>query len=115
MGRARRSGHAPLRDDVGRAQGARARRASPSVASTIPDAQLDLVGLYVVRAIPSDAYALILGEHPQDYWYVLPVTILVALIGLLFAWALVRAVKRDLLAAPARDILGAWRMAPSQT
>ena len=57
----------------------------------------DLVGLYVARAIPSDAYALITGEKPDDYWYVLPVTIIVAVIGLLFAWALVRAVKRDLL------------------
>ncbi len=65
--------------------------------AVIPDAQLDLVGLYVSRAIPSDAYALITGEKPDDYWYVLPVTIIVAVIGLLFAWALVRAVKRDLL------------------
>lgn len=62
---------------------------------TIPDAQLDLVGLYVVRSIPDGAFAVITGERPQDYWYVLPVAILVALIGLLFAWALVRAIKRD--------------------
>lgn len=68
-------------------------------AQTLPDAQLDLVGLYVVRSIPDGAYAVIVGEHPQDYWYVLPVAILVALIGLLFAWALVRAIKREL---PAR-------------
>ena len=54
-----------------------------------------------MRGIPSDAYALITGEHPEDYWYVLPVTILLAAIGLLFAWALVRAVKRDLLPARA--------------
>lgn len=65
--------------------------------TTLPDAQLDLVGLYVATSIPADAYALILGENPQDYWYVLPVTIIVAIIGLLFAWALVRAVKRDLM------------------
>ncbi len=65
--------------------------------TTLPDATLDLVGLYAATSIPSDAFALILGENPQDYWYVLPVTIVVALIGLLFAWALVRAVKRDLL------------------
>jgi hypothetical protein len=64
---------------------------------TMPDAQLDLIGLYVVRDIPSDAYAVIVGEKPQDYWYVLPVAILVALIGLLFAWALVRAIRRDFL------------------
>jgi hypothetical protein len=62
---------------------------------TIPDAQLDLIGLYVLRAIPSGAYAVITGEKPQDYWYVLPVEILVGVIALLFAWALVRAVRRD--------------------
>jgi hypothetical protein len=63
---------------------------------TIPDAQLDLIGMYVVRDVPGDAYAVIVGENPQDYWYVLPVAIVVALIGLLFAWAFVRAVKREL-------------------
>jgi hypothetical protein len=64
---------------------------------TVPDAELDLVGLYVSREIPSGAYALIAGERPQDYWYVLPVTVVCGLIALLFAWALVRAIKRDLL------------------
>lgn len=68
---------------------------------TVPDAQLDLIGLYVARTVPAGAYALLTGEKPQDYWYVLPVTIIVGLIGLLFAWALVRAIKRDLLAARA--------------
>lgn len=63
---------------------------------TLPDAQIDLVGLHVIRSIPDGAYAIIVGEHPQDYWYVLPVTILVGLIGLLFAWALVRGIKREL-------------------
>jgi hypothetical protein len=65
--------------------------------TTIPDWQLDLIGIYVSRSIPDGAVALIGGEKPQDYWYVLPVTILVGLIGLLFTWAFVRAVKRDLL------------------
>ena len=64
---------------------------------TIPDAQIDLIGLYVSREIPSDAYALITDERPEDYWYVLPITIALAAIGLIFGWALVRAVKRDLL------------------
>jgi hypothetical protein len=62
---------------------------------TIPEAELDLIGMYVVRDVPSGAYAVIIGESPQDYWYVLPVAILVALIGLLFAWAFVRAVRRE--------------------
>jgi hypothetical protein len=64
--------------------------------ATIPDAQLDLIGLYVVRDVPSNAYVVITGERPQDYWYVLPVAIVVLLIGLLFAWALVRAIQREL-------------------
>jgi len=57
----------------------------------------DLVGIYVTRGIPDGALVLLTGEKPADFWYVLPVTILVSLIGLLFLWALVRAVKRDLL------------------
>ncbi|HLL23128.1 MAG TPA: hypothetical protein VK427_13400 [Kofleriaceae bacterium] len=65
--------------------------------NTIPDAQLDLVGIYVTRPIPDAAYALIVGEVPQDYWYILPISIVVGLIGLVFLYALVRAVRRDLL------------------
>ena len=45
-----------------------------------PDVQVDLVGIYVDRPIPDDAYTLITTEVPQDYWYVLPIT--VALPGL---------------------------------
>lgn len=60
---------------------------------TVPDAHVDLVGLYVRRGVPGDAYALLAGERPADYWYVLPLTIALGVIGLLFAWALVRAVR----------------------
>jgi hypothetical protein len=61
------------------------------------DPKLDLVGVYVARAIPDDAYALVLGEQPDDYWYAMWATIGAAAIGLAFAWMLVRAVRRDLL------------------
>ncbi|MEO8703457.1 MAG: hypothetical protein ABI867_25645 [Kofleriaceae bacterium] len=64
---------------------------------TVPDAQIDLVGVYAKRGLPDDAYVLITDEIPPDYWYVLYITVALALIGLLFAWALVRAVRRDLL------------------
>jgi hypothetical protein len=70
--------------------------------TTIPDAQLDLVGIYVTRPIPANAYALIVGEVPQDYWYILPITVVVGLIGLLFLWALIRTVRRDFLPARAQ-------------
>ena len=69
--------------------------------TTIPDAQVDLLGLYVARRISADAYALITDENPADYWYVLPITVTLAALDLIFAWALVRAVKRDLLAPTA--------------
>lgn len=64
---------------------------------TLPDAQLDLVGLYVSRGLPSNALALIISEVPQDYWYILPITVVVGLFGLLFLYALVRTIKRDYL------------------
>jgi hypothetical protein len=63
----------------------------------IPEAQLDLVGAYVARSVPAGALVLLAEERPADYWYVMPVTIALAAIALLFAWALVRAVKRDML------------------
>jgi hypothetical protein len=67
--------------------------------ATVPDAQIDLVGLYVPREIPSEAYALLAGEKPQDYWYVTWIAVALAAIGLVFAWALVRAARRDLFPA----------------
>jgi hypothetical protein len=62
---------------------------------TIPDAQVDVIGVYITRPIPEDAYALITGEHPDDYWYVMPITIALVVIGLVFAWALFRSIKRE--------------------
>lgn len=59
----------------------------------------ELVAVFAARAIPADAYALLTHELPADYWYVLPITVVLAGLGLLFAWALIRAVRRDLLPA----------------
>ncbi|HSK01946.1 MAG TPA: hypothetical protein VK932_11920 [Kofleriaceae bacterium] len=79
-------------------------RASPAGAfaagggQPVPDAHVDLVGLHVQRGVPGDALALLVGEKPADYWYVLPLTVVLGIIGLLFAWALVRVI-RDLLPA----------------
>jgi hypothetical protein len=60
------------------------------------DPNVELIGIYVTRPIPDGAYALIMDEHPDDYWYVLPITIALVIIGGVFAWALVRAVRREL-------------------
>jgi hypothetical protein len=64
--------------------------------SVLPDAQIELIGLYTATGIPAGAYALVTGEQPADYWYVRPITIALAVILLVFAWALVRAIRRDL-------------------
>jgi len=65
--------------------------------ATVPESEVELVGLYAARGIPDGAYAVIVGEKPADFWYVLPITIGLALIALVFVWALARAIKRDLL------------------
>jgi hypothetical protein len=62
----------------------------------IPDAQIDLIGVFVARGLPSDAYALIASESPSDYWYVRPISIALLVLGALFSWILARAVRRDL-------------------
>lgn len=64
-----------------------------------PDAlaNVDLVGIAAIQPIPDDAYVVVTGERPEAYWYVMPITIALGVIGLLFAWALIRAVRRDLL------------------
>jgi hypothetical protein len=65
----------------------------------IPEAQVDLVGVFVTRTVPDDAYALITGEEPDDYDYVLPISIALGAFALLFAWGFVHAVRRDWLVA----------------
>lgn len=81
------------------------RRSSPAGldvgGAVVPDDQIDLIGLYVVRGIPDDAYAVVAGEAPDEYWYVMPISIALAAIVLVFGWALVRAVRRDLATARA--------------
>jgi protein-S-isoprenylcysteine O-methyltransferase Ste14 len=63
---------------------------------------IGLMGFYVAKGIPDGALALITSENPKDYWYVWPITIALGLLLLMFAWALVRAVKRDILSPAAR-------------
>jgi hypothetical protein len=57
----------------------------------------DVVSVFVTRPIPDDAYAIVDGEKPDTYWYVTWELVAIIAIGLLFAWSLVRAVRRDLL------------------
>jgi len=71
---------------------------------TIGDANLswsavDVAAVWVPRPLPDGARVLVADERPGDYKLVQPLYVALALIGLLFAWALWRAVKRDWLPA----------------
>jgi hypothetical protein len=63
----------------------------------VPDSQIDLVGVFAEREIPSDAYALVVDEKPGDYWYIMPLTIALGVLTLLFGWSFVRTLRRDVL------------------
>ncbi len=65
--------------------------------TAIPDEQIDLVGAFVAKDLPAEVYALVTSEAPADYWYVRPISIALLVLGALFTWILVRAVRRDLL------------------
>lgn len=65
--------------------------------ASIPDEQIDLVGAFVAKDLPAETYALVTSEAPADYWYVRPISIALLVLGALFTWILVRAVRRDLL------------------
>jgi hypothetical protein len=75
--------------------------AGPSVGfpggATLPWSAIDVAALWLPRTPPDGAVVVLLGEEPGRYWYVLPIYGAIALFGLLFAWALARAVKRDFL------------------
>ncbi len=77
-------------------------RGGGATALATADTSIGLMGFYVAKGIPDGALALITSENPKDYWYVWPITIALGLLLLMFAWALVRAVKRDLLSPAAR-------------
>ena len=54
-----------------------------------------LLRIWSPMPVPADAVVVLMDEAPGDYWYVLPVAIGLAIIALLFAWATVRALRRD--------------------
>jgi hypothetical protein len=66
---------------------------------TFDDARIDLVQVAVKRTIPEGARLLLVGEVPEQYWYVLFLSIALALLGAMAVWAFVRAIKRDYLTA----------------
>lgn len=67
----------------------------------VPDAQIDLIGVLTARGVPAGAFVLVSGEEPALYWYVRPISYALLAFAALFAWVLVRAIRRDLLSAKA--------------
>jgi hypothetical protein len=61
----------------------------------IPWAAVDVAGIWAPRTIPADAWVILTGEAPGDYWYLQLIYIGLAVIGGLFVWALVRSVRRQ--------------------
>ena len=67
--------------------------------ANLPWSAIDVAAVWVPRPLPDGARVLVADERPGDYKLVQPLYVALALIGLLFAWALWRAVKRDWLPA----------------
>ncbi len=62
----------------------------------IPWSSIDVVAVWARRTVPGGAWVVLTDEAPGDYWYLKLVYGGLALIGLLFLWAMARAVKRQL-------------------
>ena len=65
--------------------------------ASLPWSAIDVAALWVPRPVPANAMVLVVGETPDQYWMVLPIYGAFAVFGLLFGWALLRAVRRDIL------------------
>lgn len=82
-----------------------AREDALMVAGTaVPWRQISWITPIVPRDVPAGAWVLLVGESPASYWYVLPLFAVLGLAGVLFAWALARALwprADEAVAAPA--------------
>jgi len=56
-----------------------------------------VAAVHAARQLPGDPWIVIAGDAPDGYWYVRPLFIVLGLIAALFAWALVRTARRELL------------------
>lgn len=63
--------------------------------AAIPWAAVDVAALWVPRPMPAGARVVLTEEKPADYWYLTWVYLGLAIIGALFSWALVVAVRRQ--------------------
>jgi len=62
---------------------------------TVPWAHVSSVSLLTTRSLPSNAMVLLTNERPGNYWYMLPLFVLLGVFVLLFVWALFQYFRRD--------------------
>ena len=65
--------------------------------ATLPWSVVDVAAVYAARPLPGDPWVVLVGEAPDRYWYVRPLYVAIAIFAALFAWALVRTARRELL------------------
>jgi hypothetical protein len=65
--------------------------------ATLPWTIVDVAAIHAARPLPGDPWVVIAGESPERYWYVRPLYAVIAIFAVLFAWALVRTTRRELL------------------
>lgn len=65
--------------------------------ATLPWSIVDVAAVHAARPVPGDPWVLIVGESPDRYWYIRPLYVVIAIFAVLFAWALVRTARRELL------------------
>jgi hypothetical protein len=61
----------------------------------VPWSSITVAAIETPRSAPADARVIITTEAPGDYWYLIPVYLVFAIIALLFGWALVRALRQE--------------------
>lgn len=66
---------------------------------------VDVVALWVARAVPANARVIFTNETAQMYWYITPLVVVSALLAVLFAWAFVRAWRYERQESRAQELL----------
>jgi hypothetical protein len=74
---------------------AAARQVKLADGGSFPLASVASLIAYVKPSLPADAELLLVGEKPADFWYLLPLYGLLALVLGLMVWALVRGLRSD--------------------
>ena len=60
---------------------------------SVPWDRVDWISLSVARTLPQGAWVLLVEEHPETYWYVLPLFVVLGIFASLFLWALIRTLR----------------------